>query len=273
VIGTRTTAGGEGVAQVATPRRPRLPVAIPIAIAVAWGLTFAAQLSGWSVLLHHDMLIESDAIPLWLALIVFLVAWQSMIVAMMLPSSLPMIRLFAVTSVRQERPGEAMAAFLGGYAVVWTLFAGVSFLGDAGLHHLVDRTPWLAQHPQVIGGGVLALAGLFQFTDLKERCLTECRHPGAFLLTRYRRGTAAAFRIGRAHGLFCLGCCWALMLLMFAVGVAHLWWMAALTALMVYEKVGRNGRRATPVAGVLLLALSAAVFLQFPAWVPHLLAH
>ena len=187
MIGTRTTAGGEGVAQVATPRRPRLPVAIPIAIAVAWGLTFAAQLSGWSVLLHHDTLIESGAIPLWLALIVFLVAWQSMIVAMMLPSSLPMIRLFAVTSVRQERPGEAMAAFLGGYAVVWTLFAGVSFLGDAGLHHLVDRTPWLAQHPQVIGGGVLALAGLFQFTDLKERCLTECRHPGAFLLTRYRR--------------------------------------------------------------------------------------
>ena len=87
-----TRAGGEGAAAIAAaPRRPRVPAVIPIAIAVAWVLTLAAQLSGWSILVHHDTLIESGAIPLWLGTIVFLVAWQSMVVAMMLPSSLPMI--------------------------------------------------------------------------------------------------------------------------------------------------------------------------------------
>src|SRR5262249_50392545 len=128
---SQTRVGGEGAAATAAaPARRRLPLAIPIAIAVAWVLTLAAQLSGWSILVHHDSLIEGGAIPLWLATIVFLVAWQSMVVAMMLPSSLPMIRLFAATSAQQKRPGEAMFAFLGGYAVVWTLFALVAFLGD-----------------------------------------------------------------------------------------------------------------------------------------------
>jgi predicted metal-binding membrane protein len=269
-----TRVGGEGAAATAAaPRGPRLPLAIPIAIAVAWALTLAAQLSGWSILVHHDTLIEGRAIPLWLATIVFLVAWQSMVVAMMLPSSLPMIRLFAVTSAQQKRPGEAMFAFLGGYAVVWTLFALVAFLGDAVLHKTVDHTPWLAAHPYLIGGSVLALAGLFQFSDLKEKCLSECRHPGAFLVPRYRRGTAAAFRIGREHGLFCLGCCWALMLLVFALGVMDMWWMGALTGIMVYEKVGKRGKQATPFIGIALLAFAAAVFLQYPSFVPQLLAH
>jgi predicted metal-binding membrane protein len=271
---TGAPAEGEGAAAVAAaPRRARLPLAIPVAIAAAWGIAIAAQLSGWSSLLHHDTLIEGGVLPLWLAMVVFLVAWQSMIVAMMLPSSIPMIRLFSATSVQQRRRGEVMTAFLGGYAAVWTMFAGVAFLGDTALHRLADRTPWLLAHPQVIGGGILLLAGLFQFTDLKERCLTECRHPAAFLIPRYRRGPGAAFHIGWSHGLFCLGCCWALMLLMFAAGVAHLWWMAALTGLMVYEKVGKHGGQATPYIGVALLALAAGVFLQFPGWLPGLLAH
>ncbi len=275
MIGTPATrARRERAAAVAAaPRRPRLPVAIPIAIAVSWGIALAAQLTGWSSLLHHDTLIEGGILPFWLAIVVFLVAWQSMIVAMMLPSSIPMVRMFGAMAAQQRRKGEVMAAFLGGYAVVWTLFAAVAFLGDTALHNLADRTPWLLAHPQVIGGGVLALAGLFQFTDLKERCLTECRHPAAFLIPRYQRGTAAAYRIGWAHGLFCLGCCWAMMLLMFAVGVAHLWWMAVLTAIMVYEKVGAHGKRATPIIGVALLVLSAGVLLQFPGWLPGLLAH
>jgi predicted metal-binding membrane protein len=92
-------------------------------------------------------------------------------------------------------------------------------------------------------------------------------------MKHYRRGNAAAFALGHRHGLFCLGCCWALMLLMFAVGVAHLWWMAALTAVMVYEKGGRHGVRLVPAVGVALLALSVSVLLQFPAWLPRLLTH
>jgi predicted metal-binding membrane protein len=134
-------------------------------------------------------------------------------------------------------------ALIAGYAMVWTGFGVLAFVGDVGLHKLVHAWPWLAAHPQLIAGSVLALAGAFQFSELKERCLTECRHPGSFLVQHYGRGEAAAFRLGRIHGMFCLGCCWALMLVGFAAGVANLWWMAALTALMVFEKTGRRRSR------------------------------
>jgi predicted metal-binding membrane protein len=150
---------------------------------------------------------------------------------------------------------------------VWSGFGALAFIGDFGLHHAVDATPWLADRPWLIAGGALALAGAFQFSSLTDRCLTECRHPAAFLLRRYRRGARSAFALGRSHGLFCLGCCWALMLLMFAAGVTNLWWMGALTALMVYEKIGRKGRLAAPLAGVLLLTLASLVILH-PAWLP-----
>ena len=174
---------------------------------------------------------------------------------MMLPSSLPLVRLFATVSSNHRGAGVAMSAFLTGYAVVWSVFGALAFLGDALTHDTVDATPWLATHPAVIGGGVLALAGAFQFSSLKDRCLKECRHPAGFLLPRYQRGTRAAFRLGRQHGLFCLGCCWALMLVGFAAGVANLWWMAALTALMVFEKTGREGQRGVRPIGLGLIAL------------------
>ena len=251
----------------------RLPAVIPVAIVVAWAVALVAQATGTAALVHHDALIEGGP-PLWVALPVFVLAWQVMVVAMMLPSTLPMIRLFGAATTSVAKRGRTMGAFIGGYAAVWTLFGALAFLGDDVLHHLVDRTPWLAAHPYVIGGTALALAGAFQFSDLKEKCLSECRHPGAFLMRYYRsRGEGPAFRFGWRHGAFCLGCCWALMLLMFAVGVAHLWWMAALTALMVYEKVGRHGEAAAKIAGVAFLALAVGVLVQEPAWLGALLSH
>jgi predicted metal-binding membrane protein len=253
-------------------RTGRTPTILIAAIAVAWALSVLAQTSRRAVLLNHGRLIEGTAPffrppPLWMALPLFLLAWQVMVMAMMLPSSLPMIRLFRVTSAAQPRAGVVQAAFLGGYLLVWCGFGAVAFLNDIGIHRLVDRTPWLGAHPWVIAGGSLALAGAFQFSALKEKCLTECRHPAAFLLQHYRRGLSGAFRLGRRHGLFCLGCCWALMLVMFAAGVANLWWMAALGALMFYEKVGRWGDRVVPVAGLVLLAVAGVVIIH-PSWLP-----
>ena len=249
----------------------RIPVAIPMAIGGAWALAIFAQRSGRASVLNHGALIQGTPFrappPLWLALPLFLLAWQVMVVAMMLPSSLPMVRLFRVASARTEQPGATMTAFLGGYLGVWAGFGALAFAQDIGIHRLVDHTPWLAEHSWLIGGAALALAGSFQFSALKDRCLTECRHPGAYLLQHYRRGVGNGFRLGFGHGLFCLGCCWALMLLMFAAGVAQLWWMAALTAVMVYEKIGRAGERVTPFVGVALLTLAALVVIH-PAWLP-----
>ncbi len=247
-------------ARALSTRWSGVPAAVPLAIAAAWLLAIAAQSGGLAGSLHHDRLIHSG-LPYGLALILFLLAWQSMIAAMMLPSSLPLVRLFAVASQRQPRPRAAMAAFLGGYALVWSAFGALAFMGDLGIHATVDSVPWLAARPWLIAGGALALAGAFQFSSLKDACLKQCRHPGSYLLTHYERGAGGAFRLGRGHGVYCLGCCWALMLVMFAAGVASLWWMAALTALMVYEKTARGGRRAVPVVGVTLLALAAVVLL------------
>ena len=164
-----------------------------------------------------------------------------------------------------------MAAFLGGYAAVWTGFGALAFIGDVGIHAAVDNWQWLSRHDYLIAGGTLALAGAFQFSALKDACLRQCRHPAAYLLSHYERGAGGGFRLGRGHGIYCLGCCWALMLVMFGAGVASLWWMAALTGLMVYEKTSPGGRGAVPVAGVAFLALGALT-LAHPAWMPALLS-
>jgi predicted metal-binding membrane protein len=253
--------------------RPRarllgVPTAVLGAIAFAWVLAIAAQAAGDASKLHHDALIHST-LPRVAALALFLIAWQAMIAAMMLPSSLPLVQLYARASAGQPRPRQAMAAFLGGYAAVWTAFGALAFMGDVAIHTAVDSSSWLSRHDYLIAGGTLALAGAFQFSALKDACLRQCRHPGAYLLSHYERGVGGGFRLGRGHGVYCLGCCWALMLVMFGAGVASLWWMAALTALMVYEKTAPGGRRAVPIAGVAFLTL-AALTLAHPAWMPNL---
>jgi predicted metal-binding membrane protein len=248
---------------LAQPRR--IPLAVPVTIAFAWAVALAAQASGAASALHHDGLIEGGP-PRWAALILFLLTWQLMTAAMMVPSSLPLVRLFWAASQRRE----ALAAFLGGYILVWSVFGLAAFAGDGVVHELVRALPWLEQRPWLIAGGVLVTAGAFQFTALKDACLDECRHPAFFLTRNYRRGTGAAFRLGRDHGIFCLGCCWALMLVMFAAGFANLAWMAVLAAVTAYEKIGRPGRALTPVLGIALAGWGAVV-LAHPAWLPSAL--
>ncbi|HZE66226.1 MAG TPA: DUF2182 domain-containing protein [Sporichthyaceae bacterium] len=241
----------------------RIPTAVPIAVGLAWAAVLLSELTGAASRVHHDHLAHSG-LPLWAATALFLISWQVMVVAMMLPSTVPLVRLFSIASANAPRPGRQIAALLGGYAAVWSAFGVVAFWSDLAFHSFVDHNPWLESRTYLISGSVLLLAGAFQFSRLKEACLQKCRNPGAYLLPRYRRGAVAAFRLGRGHGLFCLGCCWALMLLMFSVGLTSLWWMATLAALMYYEKVGRYGRQAADVAGVALLAAGGMVLLIPP---------
>jgi predicted metal-binding membrane protein len=249
--------------------RARLPQpSILWPVVGAWALALFAQMSDRTGDLHHGALIEGGA-PVWWSLLLFLLAWQVMIGAMMLPSSLPLIRLFNRTAADQPRAHVVRAAFVGGYLLIWTAFGALAFTGDIFVHQAVDRWTWLAEHTWLIGGSTLLLAGAFQFSDLKKKCLSECRNPGAFLLKHYRRGVGEAFRIGRGHGFFCLGCCWALMLVGFAVGVANLAWMAVLTLVMLFEKTGKGGERGVAPIGVGLMALGVLVLLH-PAWLPPL---
>jgi predicted metal-binding membrane protein len=248
------------VAAAASARLGRAPAAVVAAIALAWAVSIAAEVAGLAHYVHHDVLLEHGP-PFWVALIAFLLAWQLMIAAMMLPSSLPLVRLFAAASRSQPRPRAAMAGFLGGYALAWSVFGALALVFDLGVHRSVDSWGWLHDHEWLIGGSVLAVAGVFQFTRLKDACLDKCRHPAQFMLRYYKRGTGGGFRLGARHGAYCVGCCWALMLVMFAAGVASLLWMALLTALMVHEKTRPAGARAVPVTGVALLASSSIVLL------------
>jgi predicted metal-binding membrane protein len=240
-------------------------------IVAAWLAALAVQLSGHAELLGHDALIEGSTWPLPVALLVFLLAWQLMIAGMMLPSALPMISLFSRASSIHPRPRAAMAAFVGGYALVWTVAGALAFDLDVAVHSIVDSSPWLAARPWLVAGTLLAVAGGAQFLPLTRACLRSCRSPYAYLLERYRPGVAPAFRLGRNHGLYCVGCCWGLMLVMFAVGVANVLWMAGLTAVMVYAKTGRHGHRLPRIVGTVLLAWSVAVLVH-PVWLPTPLA-
>jgi predicted metal-binding membrane protein len=254
-------APARGTAALATARVRGVPLIVLAAITAAWAAAIAAHASGAASVVHHDDLL-ADGPPPAGAVVLFVAGWQVMIAAMMLPSSLPLVRMFAAASFAAPGRGRALAAFVGAYALVWTAFGTLAFGADTGLHALVHASPWLEQHEWAIAPSVLMLAGAFQFTSLKDACLRACRHPASFIHRHYQRGAAGAFRLGARHGLFCVGCCWALMLVAFAVGVASLIWMALLTALMVHEKTRPAGARTVPLTGATLLALGTTLFLH-----------
>ena len=246
-----------GVA-IATARANQLRPVLFVS-AGAWLLAVAAQVTGNAALLHHHALIEGGA-PLWITTPIFLLAWLVMIAATMLPASMPTIRAIGREVAAAGRPTRDLAVFIGSFALVWTAFGLFAYLGDAVLHHLVDTTPWLAAHPWLIEGGVVGLAGSYQFTPIKRVGLAVCRHPGA-VAPRRMPLRAGPFRHGLDHGFACLASSAALMLLMFAEGYANLWWMIALSAVMAYEVMGRFAQRATIAVGLLLLAYSGSIFL------------
>lgn len=226
-----------------------------VVIAAAWAFSAWAEWSGAALALHHHSLYGSVAgggLPLWAAVLVLAAAWQVMTAAMMLPTSLPMISLYSQTARRAPEWRWSVSLFLFAYFGVWTGFALQATVGDMGLHRLVDSWPWLDAHAQLIPAATLGLAAVWQLTPLKDACLRECRHPAVFLQRYYDRGPRAGLALGLRHGLFCLGCCWALMLVMFAAGVAHLAWMGLLGLVMLVEKVFPGGDRLARPIGVAL---------------------
>jgi predicted metal-binding membrane protein len=252
------------------PARPaarrRAPVIWPwLVVIAAWTLALVAFLTNQSYLINHHYLLEQSHLPALVALVVFLACWQVMTVGMMLPSSMPMVYMMVHASRRQKHTWAIQAAFLAGYALVWTAFAVAAFLGDTQVHRLLHGWFWLYTHSWLIGAATFALAGGFQFSPLKERCLKQCRSPFSFFVRYYRKGVGAAWRLGLRHGAFCLGCCWALMLVMFGLGVSSLVWMAVLAGVMVIEKTFPGGQRLSPFIGVALLGL-AVLWLVHPAW-------
>jgi predicted metal-binding membrane protein len=239
----------------------RLATAVWTIAGACWAATVAAALLGLASHGEHDAVLAGSALPWWGRLAAFTAVWTVMVGAMMLPSTVPMLEVFWAASTRQPRPRLVRAAMVAPYFAGWLGFAGLALAGDAVVHRVVEASDWLAARPGLVLGGVLILAGAFQFSDLKKACLTACRSPLSMLWEHYGHGVRAAWRVGWRHVLNCLGCCWALMLVMFATGTGSLLWMLLLTGVMVAEKTTSWGARLVAPAGIALIAGGLAVSL------------
>jgi predicted metal-binding membrane protein len=184
------------------------------------------------------------------------VMWTGMMTAMMVPTATPVFLLFL--SVMRRRHGAAplplTAAFVGGYLTIWTGFSAVAALCQYGLHGAALLSPDAMRVAPPFAGLLLIAAGVWQWTPMKQACLTHCRSPLHFLTTTWREGAGGAFAMGARHGIWCVGCCWMLMTLLFVVGVMNLVWVAALSALVLVEKIAPQGLRLGRAWGVLLVA-------------------
>lgn len=202
------------------------------------------------VLLPHSEVTSASQVTL-----VFLM-WVIMMVAMMLPSVSPMLLMYQSTLQRKSPSASILqltGSFTLGYLLVWCGFSELATTAQVLLGGAALLSENMATRGTHIGGVILIVAGAFQFTPLKQACLRKCRSPLGFLLNEWREGRNGALTMGMRHGLFCLGCCWALMCVLFVVGVMNLTWIALLTAFVILEKIVPAGAMLARLAGALLV--------------------
>jgi predicted metal-binding membrane protein len=246
-------------------RRYFAPLLVAL-IAIAWVALFAWGESPYGRFLSHDELGDISIGPsgegVGLAL-VFVGGWTLMTIAMMLPTSLPLITMFEKLVRRRANRIVLVALLLAGYIAIWTAFGAAVHTGDRAIHAAVNQVHWLEDNSYVIGAATLVLAGVYQVTPLKYMCLDKCRSPMSFITGHWSGGNERwqALKLGIHHGLFCVGCCWSLMLLMFAVGVGNIGVMLVLGAIMAVEKNMPWGRQLSAPLGVMLVVAGGALLM------------
>lgn len=230
----------------------------------------------WAYLVHLDNQMSSSAVPEtmmatmrmaidapWGARDVFFtfLMWAVMMIGMMSATAAPVLLLFSGMHTRKGERGIPVAVplFALGYLTVWLGFSASAALAQWALHQGALLSSGMAALSPRLAGAILIAAGVYQLTPAKGACLRQCQSPLGFLLSNWRDGSRGALEMGLRHGVYCLGCCWALMCVLFAVGVMNLAWVAALTAFILVEKFGRTGARISLVGGVLMIALGVLV--------------
>jgi predicted metal-binding membrane protein len=190
------------------------------------------------------------------------VMWAVMMIAMMVPSAAPMLLTFLTLNRSRRASGSALAPtgiFLLGYLTVWTAYSAVAALAQSVLHKAALVSSAMALSSPVLGGGLLIAAGVFQWSPVKRACLTSCRSPLSFFMSEWREGRLGAFIMGLRHGLYCLGCCWILMALLFVGGVMNLMWVALLALFVLLEKLVPRGELIAGIAGIALVTVGIAL--------------
>jgi predicted metal-binding membrane protein len=212
---------------------------------------------GWSDAATFAAFCRSVAVPAG----AHALAWVLMIAAMMLPTTWPLVAMFRRITAARPDAGRLVALVVAGFLVVWLAFGALVHVADLALRSVAGRSSWFALHGWIVAAGVLAGAGAFQFSALKYRCLEQCHAPFGFVASRWQGFAPGreALRIGIDHGVFCVGCCWALMLVMFVVGIGSVGWMLALAAVMAAEKNLPWGQRLRTPLGLGLLGWAVAL--------------
>jgi predicted metal-binding membrane protein len=252
-----------------TLRRDRVVVAGTLAIAVTATWVYILLGAGMDVTTDESM--GGMTMPMaWTPglFVLMLVMWSAMMMAMMLPSAAPMILLFAAILWRRgaaKGRHHSVPAFVAGYVAIWVGFSVLASCVQWMLDDALLLSSTMASRSTVLASALLFAAGIYQLTALKRRCLRQCRSPLEFLSERWRNGTNGAFIMGLQHGLYCLGCCWVLMCLLFVGGLMNLAWVAGLAIYVALEKIGPAGPLLSRLAGAGLIAWSAVLLLRSTA--------
>lgn len=209
---------------------------------------------GWHAVAHSDALRPSAHHPTNLILIFLM--WSVMMVAMMIPSAAPTILMFD-TIIRKKSEHTALVSptllFVSGYLATWMVYSGMAAVLQLWLQNAALITTSTVKSVPVISGCLLIIAGLFQFSHLKYACLKHCQSPMGFFMLHWKDGPRGAFLMGLRSGLYCVGCCWALMVLMFVAGAMNIIWMVLLAIYILAEKMIPGGRRFSRISGMIMI--------------------
>jgi predicted metal-binding membrane protein len=227
----------------------------------------------WVVVMARDMYGPMTGASAWMMtvtwdaprLLLLWAMWAAMMAGMMLPTAAPLLIMYARAMRNrdgQRHPARRIYAMAGGYVAVWAAFSVAATMLQRLLAETSLLTMMMEPSDARIAAALLILAGVYQLTPFKDACLSTCRSPMSLLSARWREGPGGAFIMGASHGLYCLGCCWALMLLLFAGGVMNLAVILALTAWVAIEKLAPFGRQSARVGAALLLALGGWMLLR-----------
>lgn len=233
---------------------------------VILGLLLALSATAWAALVWQgadaDMDMAMDSPTMGLRAPLFLAVWVIMMVAMMFPTAAPMIVTFHKVQAGKRQRGEAFVStwiFVAAYLLVWGLAGVAAYVGALAAEAVAARTALSPATAARIGGIVLVVAGLYQFTPWKDLCLSKCRTPITFIMTSWRDGAAGALRMGLLHGAYCLGCCWLLFVILFPLGIMNIAAMAVITLVIFVEKTLPWGRAVARAAAAALIVYGFAV--------------
>ena len=244
------------------PRRDLVALAVSLGgiTALSWWylITMAREMSAPG----GALCMAAMQMPHWTAGYFWMMFWMwvVMMVGMMVPSAAPMILIYAAVVRKAQRQGTPIAsagAFTAGYLAMWVAFSFLATVAQWQLDRAAMLSPMMVAKSPHFGAALLLAAGVYQWLPMKDSCLKHCQSPFHFISTHWQQGTLGAFRMGMEHGIFCIGCCWLLMVLLFLGGVMNLLWVAAITVFVLLEKILPLGTRGVKFTGLLMVLIGA----------------